>query len=389
MKEKLAGKGVVLINPDSIEIAPEVNPDRIEQGVVIHPGCRIRGADTFLCSGTEIGKEAPVTVENCYAGPEVSLQGGYFKGSVFLTKASVGSCAHIRDGTILEEHAGAAHNVGLKQTILFPFVTLGSIINFCDCLMAGGTGPDNHSEVGSSYIHFNFTPRQDKATPSLIGDVAKGVMLNQPPVFLGGQGGLVGPCRLAYGTVIAAGTINRRDEHRSGRLIFGGPDRSGNIPYEKAGGMRNISRVVENNLFYIASLNALRCWYTNVRAMFISESLPEPLYQGLLHTLDGCIEERIRRFDKFAAGQVNQYNGRELFDPESVQGAGEVGDSGMKENFLAQVNRQIQLQGKQDYTGVIQSLDPADADLGSSWLQGIIDALAQRWKARLPGLFKT
>ncbi|MFW6334719.1 MAG: protein GlmU, partial [Desulfosalsimonas sp.] len=301
-----------------------------------------------------------------------------------LKKSSVGSCAQIREGTILEEQAGAAHNVGPKQTILFPFVTLGSIINFCDCLMAGGTGKDNHSEVGSSYIHFNFTPQQDKATPSLIGDVARGVMLNQPPVFLGGQGGLVGPCRLAYGTVIAAGTINRKDEHRPGRLIFGGPDRSGNIPYKKAGGTRNIGRIVENNLFYIASLHALRCWYANVRYMFISESLPEPLYQGLLSTLDGCIEERVRRFDKFAEGQVIQYSGRELFD----LGAGEPEDPGAKEKFLARVSRQIEAQGKQDYTGVIQSLDQADADLGISWLQGIIDSLAQRWKSRLPGLFQ-
>jgi UDP-N-acetylglucosamine/UDP-N-acetylgalactosamine diphosphorylase len=52
----------------------------------------------------------------------------------------------------------------LKQTILFPFVTLGSLINFCDIFMSGGSDRKNHSEVGSSYIHFNYTPNQDKAT---------------------------------------------------------------------------------------------------------------------------------------------------------------------------------------------------------------------------------
>ena len=77
--------------------------------------------------------------------------------------------------------------------------------------MSGGTDGKNHSEVGSSYIHFNYTPNQDKATPSLIGDVPAGVMLNQPPIFLGGQGGLVGPVRIGHGTVIAAGTIYRKD----------------------------------------------------------------------------------------------------------------------------------------------------------------------------------
>ena len=66
--------------------------------------------------------------------------------------------------------------------------------------MAGGTSRKNHSEIGSSYIHFNFTPHQDKATPSLVGDVPRGVMLDRAPIFLGGQGGLVGPVRIAYGT---------------------------------------------------------------------------------------------------------------------------------------------------------------------------------------------
>jgi len=30
----------------------------------------------------------------------------------------------------------------------------------------------------------------------LFGDVPRGVMLNQPPIFLGGQGGAVGPIRV-------------------------------------------------------------------------------------------------------------------------------------------------------------------------------------------------
>lgn len=53
--------------------------------------------------------------------------------------------------------------------------------------MAGGTSRKDHSEVGSSYIHFNYTPDGDKTTPSLICDVPRGVMLNQPPIFLGRQ----------------------------------------------------------------------------------------------------------------------------------------------------------------------------------------------------------
>ncbi len=54
----------------------------------------------------------------------------------------MGLGAEVREGCLLEEETSGAHAVGLKQTILFPFVTLGSLVNFCDCLMAGGTGRD-------------------------------------------------------------------------------------------------------------------------------------------------------------------------------------------------------------------------------------------------------
>ena len=231
--EKLIEKGVKINRPTSVEIGDEVDVDRISaDGVVIYAGCKIFGAETLILPGAKLGYEAPVTVDNCQVGPDVELKGGYFNQAVFLEKARLGLGSHIREATILEEQAVVAHTVGLKHTILFPFVTLGSLINFCDCLMAGGTSRKNHSEVGSSYIHFNFTPSQDKATASLIGDVPGGVMLNRQPIFLGGQGGLVGPCRLNFGITVAAGTIVRKDEIRENRLVFGGEGKGGNVPFE-------------------------------------------------------------------------------------------------------------------------------------------------------------
>jgi UDP-N-acetylglucosamine/UDP-N-acetylgalactosamine diphosphorylase len=160
-----------------VAIGPEVDISRIADDVVIHPSCRIRGEGTSIAPGCIIGAEAPATIENCQLGRNVELKGGTFSGATFLDGANMGSGAHIRAGTILEEEANGAHAVGLKQTILLPFVTLGSLINFCDVLMAGGTSRRNHSEVGSSYIHFNYTPHQDKATASLVGDIPEGVFL--------------------------------------------------------------------------------------------------------------------------------------------------------------------------------------------------------------------
>jgi bifunctional UDP-N-acetylglucosamine pyrophosphorylase / glucosamine-1-phosphate N-acetyltransferase len=147
-----------------------------------------------IASGARIGHEGPVTIENCQIGPKVELKGGYFKEAVFLEGANMGLAAHVREGCILEEEAGGAHCVGLKQTILFPFVTLGSLINFCDCLMAGGTSRKDHSEVGSSYIHFNFSPSGDKTTPSLIGDVPAASCSTSLPFFSAVREGWSGRC---------------------------------------------------------------------------------------------------------------------------------------------------------------------------------------------------
>ncbi len=219
---ELIRKGVEAPNPLSLDIGDEVDPDRISgDGVTLYPGCRLYGAKTVVSAGVRLGAEAPVTLDSCWLGPQVELKGGYFKKSVFLEKANMGLGAQVREGCLLEEEANGAHCVGLKQTILLPFVTLGSLINFCDCLMAGGTSRKDHSEVGSSYVHFNFTPDGNKTTASLFGDVPRGVMLDRPRIFLGGQGGAVGPVRVGYGTVVAAGSLLRRDVSR-GRQAGGG-----------------------------------------------------------------------------------------------------------------------------------------------------------------------
>jgi UDP-N-acetylglucosamine/UDP-N-acetylgalactosamine diphosphorylase len=254
--KELMAKGVRIAAPFSVEIGDEVSPARISgQDVVFYSGTKIYGSQTLISAGAKIGAEGPATVVDCQLGREVELKGGFFQSSVFFDKTSMAGGAHARAGTLLEEEAKAGHTVGLKQTILFPFVTLGSLINFCDCLMAGGTGRNDHSEVGSSYVHFNYTPQQDKATPSLIGDVARGIMLDQPPIFLGGQGGMVGPLRIDYGTVITAGTVWRRDSVGA-MLLHGGEGRPLRQGY-RAGSYGDIRRKVYNNIIYIANLLAL------------------------------------------------------------------------------------------------------------------------------------
>lgn len=379
-----------------VSIGNEVDPSRISDDVVIHSGCRIRGKETSIGAQSILGAEGPVTLENCQLGRNVELKGGYFSGATFFDGANMGSGAHVRSGTILEEEANGAHTVGLKQTILLPFVTLGSLINFCDILMAGGTSRKNHSEVGSSYIHFNYTPHQDKATASLIGDIAQGVFLKQKPIFLGGQGGLVGPARIAYGSVVAAGGICRQDIDKENQLHIPASPEPATRSYE-TGVYRGIERIVKNNLLYIGNIIALKEWYRNVRKTFMCrDAFDHACYKGGLRNLELILAERIKRLDGFAqnmkysfqwlekqpgtpeemiASQQLFYNAREtiLFELNQSDWAE---NTEAKETFLSSIES-LPVGGA--YTEIIQSLDPETRKAGQVWLESIIDEVTKLW----------
>lgn len=336
--------------------------NHISRDAVIHPGCRITGSS--IGPGCEIGAEAPVTIENCRLGRGVKLKGGYFSGAVFLDGANMGSGAHVREGTILEEEANGAHTVGLKQTVLLPFVTLGSLINFCDILMAGGTSRKDHSEVGSSYIHFNFTPNQDKATASLVGDVPRGVLLKQKPVFLGGQGGLVGPSRIAYGCVIAAGSICRKDILEDNQLHIPAAPVEKTVPFNP-GVYGNIDRIVKNNLIYIGNIRALKAWYQNVRVLFIRDDFDRACHEGALANLDLILKERFQRLEQLAA-KVPMVGGNLK---TGLAGSRDWKTAAAPASLICEIGKA----DKTNYIAAVQNLSQAAHAGAIAWLQSLVD----------------
>jgi bifunctional UDP-N-acetylglucosamine pyrophosphorylase/glucosamine-1-phosphate N-acetyltransferase len=399
----LIQKGVDIPNPLTLDIGEEVKVERISgKGVKIYPGCRLYGSKTVLSEGAQIGSEAPVTLENCQLGPGVELRGGYFRESVFLQKASMGLGAQVREGCLLEEEASGAHCVGLKQTLLFPFVALGSLVNFCDCLMSGGTGRKDHSEVGSSYIHFNFTPDGDKTTPSLIGDVPRGVMLRERPIFLGGQGGMVGPLRLGYGNVIAAGAILRNDVTEENKLVVGKSYR-GSVTSFSPNQYSGLSRLVSGNVLYLANLMALEEWYTQVRRNFFrKQELGEWIYQGALEKLAMAKAERLTRL-KLMAAKMPESMTKDRPDSASAARKKEFHekitalcefflDQGaspktieLKEAFLNRFQAYVR-SADRGYIEAIKSLPDDTAKMGTDWLQQILADLCQQATALLPAL---
>jgi len=405
---QLLKKGVCIPCPESVEIGPDIDSEMISgEGVVIHAGCKIYGAKTLIMSNVVLGYEAPVTIYNCQLGRNVRLNGGFFYESCFLEGAQMGSGAQIREACLLEEGARGGHTVGLKQTILFPYVTLGSLINLCDCLIAGGTDEKNHSEVGSSYIHFNYTPNQDKATASLAGNVPEGVMVNKPPIFLGGQGGIVGPVRIGFGTVVAAGTVVRNDLLKENIIHLDHTYRTRSINFFP-GLYNNIKRIITLNTIYIANIIALRRWYKDVRLRFVNNNPMEiTLLEGALDKLEKAISERIKRLGEVAnrmpesieiytritsswASESTLRKKKAFYErwPEInqvfIDSLGYEGDRSQKEAFLNIIERYISRKAG-NYLQIIKGLTETESRSGTEWLQGLINKITnQVWK-KLPG----
>jgi UDP-N-acetylglucosamine/UDP-N-acetylgalactosamine diphosphorylase len=298
----LAARGVTIVDPRQTYVGPEVDLERVTAGVVLHPGARICGARSFLGPGAEVGTEGPATLVDAVFGERATIASGYVHGAVLLRGASLGGGAHVRAGTILEEEASTAHAVGLKHTILLSFVTLGSLINFCDALMTGGTSRRDHSEVGSGYIHFNFTPwgaRGDKATPSRIGDVPRGVLLRERRIFLGGSGGMIGPRSVGFGAVVGAGSVMRSDVGDDRLSIQRG--RALDRPLDPEH-LDPLAARYERNLRYIGELVALRAWYREVRLVRAADHAHRALVvREALANLDLAIAERRKRLVSYAA----------------------------------------------------------------------------------------
>lgn len=304
----LEEKGVIIVDPRQTYIAPEVDPDRIYGGSVLFPGCRLVGKRTLVGTAAQIGTEGPAVIQDTVVGAGAEVSSGFLTDATLLPMAKVGANAHFRGGTLLEEYATTAHCVGLKQSVLMYSVTLGSLINLCDVLISGGSSRRDHTEVGSGFIHFNFTPwgkNGDKATPSLVGNVTEGVFLDQKRIFLGGLSGMVGPASIGFGAMTAAGQVIRRPvadstlHAETGRNIDSACAFSGMTFSDK-----RFRRIYEKNAEFLAQLHALKEWYLQIRMERSRQGGDSELslvLAGAVETIQSCMQERVSRYNSLAA----------------------------------------------------------------------------------------
>jgi hypothetical protein len=355
----LEANGVSIIDRRQTYLDEAVNESRICRGAVLYPGTRLLGSRTFIGPGAKVGIEGPAVLVNTIIGEDSEVASGYLHEAVMLRNARVGANAHIRVGTIMEEEASTAHAVGLKHTVLMSFVTMGSLINFCDGLISGGRSRREHTEVGSGFIHFNYTPwgkSGDKATPSLIGDVVHGVFLRQPRIFLGGLSGIVGPQKVGFGSFTIAGQVVRK-EIPSKRVVGDVPQK---VDREFYGPTKAPPRILKLNLEYIGQLTALQSWYREVRLARIPPTQEyahiQLVTQAAMELLSVCIDERLERLRQFLEE-------RDLPIP-----------------CLSFTNSPCPLSIKAthpyfDHIKWVTDLSPVEVEKGVSWLQSIVDGI--------------
>ncbi len=287
--------GVDVWGPERVYVAADVPLENIEPGASICQAT-LSGAGLRIGRGSRIGTSGHARVADCQLGREVELGAGTYEGATFLDGAVVRGFAEIRPGTLLEEQVDAAHSVAFKNTILTATVVTGSLINYCDLFMSGGTSRSDHSEVGSGVIHFNFDPRGDKYG-SLIGD-ARGVLLRSAPIFVGGQCGLVGPLHIDFGSVVAAGSVVRRD-------VPAGVVHFEKLENQQAGSFdreiyTGLKRKFLTTAKLIGNLRALDAWYEQVRLPF-ADDYQKPLYRAAQQQARAHVAERIQRLEKIIA----------------------------------------------------------------------------------------
>jgi bifunctional UDP-N-acetylglucosamine pyrophosphorylase/glucosamine-1-phosphate N-acetyltransferase len=232
--------------------------------------------------------------------------------------------------------------------------------------------------------------------------VPRGVMLRERPIFLGGQGGMVGPLRLGYGNVIAAGAILRNDVTEENKLVVG-KSYTGSVTPFSPNQYSGLSRLVSGNVLYLANLMALEEWYTQVRRNFFrKQELGEWIYQGALEKLAMAKAERLTRL-KLMAAKMPESMTKDRPDSASAARKKEFHekitalcefflDQGaspktieLKEAFLNRFQAYVR-SADRGYIEAIKSLPDDTAKMGTDWLQQILADLCQQATALLPAL---
>jgi acetyltransferase-like isoleucine patch superfamily enzyme len=305
----LSQRGVNLTGPDRVYIGEDVRLERICPGAVLI-NATVTGSNTFIGAEAQIGTSGLARIHDAQIGSHVLLGAGTYENCVLLTGAKTRGFAEFRQGTVLEEQAEVGHSVGLKNTLFTTGVVAGSLINFCDVFLSGGSSRKDHSEVGSGAIHFNFDFRGDKFG-SLMGD-ATGCLLKSRRIFVGGNSGVVAPVHLGFGAVVAAGSIVRKDVAENKMSSGDAPRQDGDYDPDRYFGLSRKFRVTAR---LVGNLHAMRAWYEKIR-LPCADSSDKPLYIAAGREFDRHIQHRVNELME-VIGKLEKSLSKTCGDPQN------------------------------------------------------------------------
>ncbi len=388
----------------------EGSSTQVGASAVIGEAGAVTLVDSQVGEGCRLGVQGQVVLRDSCVGPHCVMGAGCAEGAVFLggdagEHSITGMGFNARSGTLFEENARSAQHTDTKMSILFPWVTLGSQINWCDVFISGGTSsqPGCFSEVGSGTVHFNYTPRGDKATGSCLGNVTQGVFLGSQRIFIGGNSSLVGPISADFGALAPAGGVYGR--HLSAGLNLPAP-----LAASAAGRLRAydsqvygaVEHIYQSQMRIIAELCGLEAWYLYVRK-HLAKNNParSSLYhQGLL-AVQSNLEHRLTECTRLAACLPASIKKLEQKIPTmSADTAARSSEARSQQEAWARhwpaLMRQVQAvqqqlppppatfiqaldeaaaQAEGVYTRTIAALRPKARQQGSAWLAGITAAV--------------
>jgi bifunctional UDP-N-acetylglucosamine pyrophosphorylase/glucosamine-1-phosphate N-acetyltransferase len=175
--------GVSLVDPGHSYIDHGV---LIGSDTVVHPNCTISGA-TVIGSCCTI--ENSVSIQACSIGDNCNIKAGsVLEGSQLHADVSVGPMAHLRPGTVLNDHVKIGNFVETKK------IVMGEGSKASHLTYLGDAEIGSNVNIGCGTITCNYDGVSKHRTE--IGD----------DVFIGSDVQLVAPVRVGRNSLVAAGT---------------------------------------------------------------------------------------------------------------------------------------------------------------------------------------
>jgi bifunctional UDP-N-acetylglucosamine pyrophosphorylase/glucosamine-1-phosphate N-acetyltransferase len=183
INRELMCAGVSLVDPGHsyIDYGVRIGPD-----TVVHPNCSISGA-TIIGSGCTI--ESGVSINGCTIGDRCHIKAGsVLEGSELHADVSVGPMAHLRPGTLLNDHVKIGNFVETKK------IVMGEGSKASHLTYLGDAAIGSNVNIGCGTITCNYDGVNKHRT--VIGD----------DVFIGSDVQLVAPVSVGRNSLVAAGT---------------------------------------------------------------------------------------------------------------------------------------------------------------------------------------